>query len=146
MIPPNKKMHDYEKIRRIFLCGMSAIAYYKVVLPEVNDLHRVATDADSIASMMLRRGDLIPPSAPRIDKNTNFNNHSNFPSSSATSSLDVNGNYYDQLSSSYHRSSSPFRWGWGWRWAQTTTNIKFLAQSSSSLLFEESQLDIPILW
>jgi hypothetical protein len=62
---------------------MSAIAYYKVVLPEIDQLQRVAIDLDSIANHMLKRGDLIPPTISQSLKNQNFN------------TLDINGNYDD---------------------------------------------------
>lgn len=63
-LPRCCKMSDYEKIRRMFICGMTAMTYYRVVLPEVHDLHQTAIHLDAIATLMLRRGDLIPP--PRI--------------------------------------------------------------------------------
>lgn len=78
-------MHDYEKIRRAFMYGMSAIAYYKVVRPEIDQMQKVAIDLDLITNLMLKRGDLIPPSViSRTLKNENFN-----------TSLDINGNYHD---------------------------------------------------
>ena len=80
---PVNKMHDYDKIRRAFMYGMSAIAYYKVVLPEIDQLQRVAQDMDSITNLMLKRGDLIPPTI-------SFKNQHQ-----PNSSLDVNGNYSD---------------------------------------------------
>lgn len=53
-------MSDYEKIRRMFVCGMSAITYYRVVLPEVQELHQTVLQMDAVATLMLKRGDLIP--------------------------------------------------------------------------------------
>ena len=54
-------MNDYEKIRRLFMYGMSVITYYSIVLPEVHELHQTTRSMDVIATLMLRRGDLIPP-------------------------------------------------------------------------------------
>ena len=54
-------MSDYEKIRRMFVYGVSAMAYCRVVVPEVQELHRSARHFDAIATLMLKRGDLIPP-------------------------------------------------------------------------------------
>ena len=57
-----KKMHDYEKIRRLFFYGMSAFIYYKFVLPDLVALHKRSLDMDIIATSMINaRGDLIPP-------------------------------------------------------------------------------------
>lgn len=54
-------MTEYEKIRRIFVYGMSAITYHRLVLPEVHELHRTAVHLDAVATLLLKRGDLIPP-------------------------------------------------------------------------------------
>lgn len=57
-----KKMHDYEKIRRLFFYGMSAFIYYKYILPDLVALHKRSLDMDIIATAMINaRGDLIPP-------------------------------------------------------------------------------------
>lgn len=57
-----KKMHDYEKIRRLFFFGMSAFIYYKYILPDLVALHKRSLDMDIIATSMINaRGDLIPP-------------------------------------------------------------------------------------
>lgn len=65
-----KKMHDYEKIRRLFFYGMSAFVYYKYILPDLVALHKRSLDMDIIATSMINaRGDLIPP---KIVKSYNF--------------------------------------------------------------------------
>ena len=56
----------------MFICGMSAITYYRVVLPEVHELHKTVIQMDAIATLMLKRGDLIPPQIRRARKNLEF--------------------------------------------------------------------------
>lgn len=82
-----KAIHDYEKIRRLFIYGFSALIYYKIILPDLVELHKTVRDMDKIATSMLKsRGEMIPPSPP-----VKFNKPFGDPSD--LSCVDLNGNF-----------------------------------------------------
>jgi len=85
-------MHEYERIRRAFVYGMSAIAYFKVLQPEIDQLQRVSQQLDDITTMMLKQGDLIPPisRSKKCEDDTNTNMCIDF--STPDIIPDVNGN------------------------------------------------------
>ena len=79
----NSPIHEYEKIRRLFIYGVTALVYYKLILPDVMELHKTALDLDSLATSILKsQGEMIPPTPP-VKTPTLYNQEC----------LDFNGNF-----------------------------------------------------